>query len=159
RYLDTGALVGTIALPIAANGNNRPLTLSGTTVREGVLSLSSDGRYASMLGYATPPDATPNVATSPTASVNRVVARIDAQGGVDTSTVLTAAFSGNNARFAVTVDGSAFWAGGAGSGAGAGLHYIGFGMVGGVQVLSLPASLRASFLFGGQLYGSSSDVP
>src|SRR5262249_7968644 len=43
RYLDTGALVGTIALPIATNGSNRPLTLSGTTAREGVLSLSSDG--------------------------------------------------------------------------------------------------------------------
>jgi hypothetical protein len=159
RYLDTGALVGTLALPVAANGSNRPLTLSGTTAREGVVSLSSDGRYASMLGYATPPDATPGVATSPTASVNRVVARIDARDGVDTSTVLTAAFSGNNARFAVSVDGSAFWAGGAGSGAGAGLHYIGFGMTGGTQVLALPASLRASFIFAGQVYGSSADSP
>src|SRR5207244_8748752 len=65
---------------------------------------------------------------------------------VDTSTALTAAFSGNNARSAVSVDGTAFWAGGAGSGTGAGMHYIGFGMTGGTQVLSLPASVRAPFI-------------
>src|SRR6185436_5942279 len=66
---------------------------------------------------------------------------------------------GNNARSAISVDGSSFWAAGAGSGAGAGLHYIGFGMTGGTQVLAMPASLRASLIFGGQLYGASSDVP
>jgi hypothetical protein len=159
RYVGTGALVKTIALPVAANGPGRPLSLSGTTPREGVISLSSDGRYASMLGYGTPPGVTSNVATSVAASVNRIVARIDANDDVDTSTVLTAAFSGNNARSAISVDGSAFWAAGAGSGAGAGLHYIAFGATGGTQVLSVPASLRASLIFGGRLYGASSDTP
>jgi hypothetical protein len=159
RQIDTGALVKTIALPIAANGNQRPLSLSGLTAREGVISLSVDGRYASLLGYATPPGATTSVSTSPTASVNRVVGRIDARDNVDTSTALTTAFTSNNARAAVSVDGTAFWAAGAGSGAAAGLHYIAFGTAGGTQVSALPASLRSATIFGGRLYGASSDTP
>ena len=39
------------------------------------------------------------------------------------------------------------------------MHYLAFGMTGGAQVLSLPASVRAPFIFAGQLYGSSGDGP
>src|SRR5262249_21234080 len=104
RYFDSvGDLVpaagNPIALPLVAAGANQPLTLSGTTTRDGVLSLSSDGRYATLLGYGTAVG-TATVATSRSATVNRIVGRIDGNDRVDTSTRLANAFDGNNARSA-----------------------------------------------------------
>ena len=48
-------------------------------------------------------------------TVPRVVALIGAGGGVDTSTALTGVFNTNNARSAVTVDGSSFYVSGQGA--------------------------------------------
>jgi hypothetical protein len=170
RYFDSvGDLVPSAGNPLALqsgfaeSGTNQPLTLSGTTLRDGVLSLSTDGRYASLLGYGAAVGYA-NVATSRSAAVNRIVARIDANNNVDTSTRLPASFDGNNARSAISADGSGFWVAGAegpadaGAGTG-GVQYVPFGGAGGTPVLALPKSVRAALLFGGQLYGSSGDSP
>jgi hypothetical protein len=156
RDLDTGTLLNTIALPTVAVGIHRPLTLQASTNRDGVLSLSANGRYATMLGYGVGPGVS-GVASSSASAVNRIVARIDSKDQVDTSTVLLSAFSGNNSRSATSVDGSSFWVAGAGSSGG--VHYIPFGATGGIRILDAPSSVRAAFIFGGQLYGSSGDAP
>jgi hypothetical protein len=157
RYFSMAPAVRTIPLPIGVSGSHQPLTLAGTTPRDGALSLSADGRYATMLGYGAPPG-TPSISGSAAPPVSRIVGRIDADDNVDTSTVLTTAFNGNNARSAVSVDGSAFWVGGASNTSG-GIHYITFGTTGGTRILDLPNSVRATVIFGGQLYGSSGDTP
>src|SRR5262249_56861181 len=107
--LVSGALLGSpIALPVAPNGANQPLTLSGTASSEGALWRSTDGHYLSLAGYAAAPG-TMGVVNTASASTNRVVARIDATGTVDTTTRLNTGFSGNNVPGAASVHGTAFW--------------------------------------------------
>jgi hypothetical protein len=109
----------TIALPTAASGNNQPFTLSGTASSDGALALSADGRYVTLAGYNATPGTTGITGST---AISRGVAFIDKTALVDTSTVFTGKFSGNNVRSAVSTDGSAVWAAGAG-GATAGLYY------------------------------------
>jgi hypothetical protein len=152
RRMD-GTLLGTIALPTVVAGNMHPLTMSGSATSEGGLSLSADGRFLIVAGYSAPPT-TLAIAASTAATVPRVVGRIDASGSVDTSTLLTAAFDGNNVRSAASADGAGFWAAGAGSNAG-GVWFVPFGTTGGVRVLGTPNSVRVVNVFHGQLYASS----
>jgi hypothetical protein len=154
RRLD-GTLVGTVALPTAASGANLPLAVSGSASSEGALTLSADGHWLSLAGYAAAPG-TAGVASTATSAVNRVVGRIDALGNVDTSTAFTTAFTANNVRGAASADGSGFWVAGAGGSSG-GIWFISLGgQGGGVQIAINPNSVRWPELFGGQLYASAS---
>jgi hypothetical protein len=148
-----GALLGMVALPTSDAGLNHALTMSGSATSEGALSLSADGRFLALAGYAAPPG-TASVASSTAAMVGRVVGSIDASGAVDTSTLLTTAFDGNNVRAAVTVDGTGFWAVGAGTTTG-GAWFVSLGATGGVQILGTPNNIRCVAIFAGQLMASS----
>jgi hypothetical protein len=144
-----------LALPVAANGKNQPLTVGGSTSSEGVLSLSSDGRWAVLAGYAAAPG-TAAVAGTASMATNRVIARIDGKGGFDTSTRLTAAYDGNNIRSATSDDGTRFWTGGNGGGAAGGVQLIAFGQTApGTQILATPANTRVVHAIGGQLWVTS----
>jgi hypothetical protein len=153
RRLD-GTLVGTVALPIAAAGNNLPFTNSGSATSEGSLALSADGHTLALAGYAAVPG-TASVASSAAATINRVIARVDVQGNADTSTALAAAFDANNVRGAVSADGTGFWVAGAGGKTG-GVWFVLLGARTGVQVAANPASVRWPLIFGGQLFASAS---
>ncbi len=153
-----GSLVGTpIAMPVAMSGTNRPLTLSGTATSEGGLSLSGDGRFLVVGGYASAPGMA-SIAGTTSAAVNRVIGRVDRAGGVNTSSLLDAAYSGNNIRGATTNDGSVLWATGTASSAG-GVYSIALGTTGGTQVAAMPSNLRHVGIFEGQLYASASSSP
>src|SRR6266542_2520555 len=135
RYFNpAGALVpsGTISLPVVANGDQQPLTMSGTAKSEGALSLSADGRFVTLAGYAAV-GGTTSVKSTTTALTNRIVGRIDAAGVVDTRTRLTSAFDQDNVRGATSVDGSSFWVTGSSSGLNAGIQWITLGTSGGTQ--------------------------
>jgi hypothetical protein len=141
----------TLPLPIAAAGSNRPLTLAGTSTSEGVLTRSFDGRYVSLAGYGVAPGAM-NVASSSAMTAVRVVARVGADGVIDSSTALAGAFSGSNVRGAVTSDGAAFWA----FGSSGGVVYQRRGIdTDPVAVLAMPANIRTLNIFNGQLYGAA----
>jgi hypothetical protein len=151
-YLDRFAADGTpgtmIALPTAASGPNFQFALSGTGTTEGALAVSSDGNYLTLAGYVALPGADPTTAA-------RVVARVDAQGDVDTTTTLSNAFA-SGIRGAVTIDGSAFWICGTGGSSGnGGVWRELLGLNGGTQLMSSPGSVRVVNIFSGQLYGSS----
>ncbi len=106
--LSDRAVVGTIALPIAAAGANKPLTVRSDHLGEGHLLRSQDGHYVTLAGYAAAPGtATPGSTSSTT--IPRVIGRINAAGTVDTSTTTTS-FSAGAVRGAVTADGSSFYA-------------------------------------------------
>jgi hypothetical protein len=154
RRLD-GSLIASIPLPTAPSGNNLPLVFSGSATSDGGISLSADGRYVVVPGYATVPG-TAGVAGTATATVNRVVARIDALGNVDTSSAFTTAFNQNNVRGAASADGTGFWAAGAGGGT-AGIWFVPLGVRGGTQVNG--SNTRWPQIFGGQLYGTASNNP
>jgi len=160
RRID-GSLVGTVPLPTTAALPQRPLTMSGSATSEGALSLSSDGRYLALAGYATG-EGTPSVASTLSATTNRVVGRIDVSGTVNTTTAFPMASNANNIRGAVTTDGGEVWiAGGSGSGnSSGGVWYNQTGATTNeTHTLLMPDSVRALAIFGDQLYGSSGNSP
>jgi hypothetical protein len=160
QHLLDGAVTGTpIALPTAASGTIQPFTVAGTANTEGDLNTSVDGRYLTMAGYQTAPGVV-GVVTSQT--VNRAVARIDANGNIMT-TAVAGAFIGANPRSAVSVDGSEFWLSGtsATSNTSGGIWYLPSDM----ELVQMPSSAlptdkaRLLRIAGGQLYGNSDQDP
>lgn len=154
RRKTDGTLLGTVTLPVAVNGSNQPCTLAGSATSEGRLMRSPDASYVTLAGYAAVPGFL-GVATTTTSTVNRVVCRVDAAGNVDSTTRLTAAFSGSDVRGAVTNEGSSFWVSGNASGTSGGVWYVPLGVAGGLHVLSTPNDARSIGIFGGQLYADA----
>jgi hypothetical protein len=158
RNTSDGSLVvsaqNPLALPIAASGSNQPLTMSGTATSEGGLSLSQDGKYLVLAGYAAAPGVG-SISSSNSAMTNRVVGRVDAMGAINTSTLFDAAFSANNVRGATSADGTSFWVVGNGSATTGGVWYTVLGATGGTQIQSAPANVRNVNVFGGQVYADS----
>ncbi|MBD2435604.1 DUF4347 domain-containing protein [Nostoc sp. FACHB-110] len=150
EYTTNGTLSQSIALPTAVSGNNRILTQSGTATSEGALTLSADGRYLTLVGYDAAPGTT-GVASTTSSANNRIVARVDANGTVDTTTRISSAYSGNNIRSAVTNDGSGFWVGGPATG----LTYVPYGSTGTSTTIN-GLNSRVTNIFNGQLYTSAS---
>ncbi|MGY2893932.1 beta strand repeat-containing protein [Deinococcus sp. UYEF24] len=148
---DTGAAVSSVALPTTTTGSNKPLTASGTATSEGLLSTSTDGNYLVLTGYAATPG-TASVLGSTSASLARVIGRVNAAGTVDTSTALSDGSTGNNPRSAASTDGSNFYfTGGAG-----GIRYVALGATTSTQLSTTLTNLRQVGVAGGQLYVSTS---
>jgi hypothetical protein len=146
--------IQTIALPTGASG----LTLSGSATSEGFLTLSVNGQYLTMGGYAAVPGTAGVVAAAP-GTVNRVVGRIDMSGNIDISTALNDPYNGSNIRSTVSTDGINIWTagnGGSGQGATAGVRYTTFGSTTTTQVNPTTSNMRVVNIFNGQLYVSSS---
>lgn len=142
-----------IALPIAMTGSNRPFSISGSATGDGQLTRSLDRRYVVAAGYA----AVPGTATVADGNDPRVVARVSADGSVDTSTLLGAAFAGHNVRSAATTDGAAYWvAGDTGSSTVGGLYYAAFGANAAAPVIRTPSNVRFAALYDGTVYGTIS---
>jgi len=122
---------GSLVLPQTASGANAAISGEYGSASEGILQQSLNGNYLTIMGYGvsanTFNDALPGTfgttalgQTTSTAGgsstvVPRVVALIDANGGVDTSTALTGVFDQNNPRSVTTVDGSSFYVSGQGA--------------------------------------------
>lgn len=151
EYTPGGVFVQTVALPTAASGSNLPFATSGSATSEGLLTQSADGRFLIAAGYGIAPG-TASIASSTSASVPRVIARIGLDGTIDTSTSIDNLFSGNNIRSAASDDGSAFWAAGGNSG----IVYTSFGATSGLSLnTDVPTNIRGVGIYGGQLYCTS----
>ena len=154
RNVSDGSLLQTIALPIAINGSNQPVTFSGNSTAEGAVALSADGHYVVVAGYGSVPGVATIKSTATDAGVPRIVARVDSTGAVDTTTELVA-YNKTNIRGATSNDGTAFWAVGSGN-TNEGPQYALLGSDGGSTDLSTQlANIRVAEIFGGQLYISS----
>lgn len=155
RQSSDGAVVRTIPLPVAVAGANQPFTLAGNSSTEGMLLTSANGQYVTLAGYGAIPD-TAAVNGTDAAATNRVVARIDKNAAIDTSTRLDAAFSMVSVRAAATNDGTSYWVSGEnGANTSGGVYYIANGTQGGTQILAAPQNMRGLGIFGGQLYGDT----
>ncbi len=87
--LSTGVTGTPIALPTAASGGNRPLTLSGSASSEGQLSLSNDGRYLTLTDYSASPG-TGSVASMSSAASPRIgQSRLDRGGQIEAAEDMT----------------------------------------------------------------------
>ncbi len=150
EYTTSGTLVQSIAIPTSASGSNAPLTLSGSATSEGSIVGSVDKRYLIIAGYGVAPG-TASIASTASATVNRVVARIDATASMDITTKLSDASSGNNIRSAATNDGTAFWV----AGAAGGVRYAALGATSSTQLSTTDTNIRVMNIFNSQLYVSS----
>ena len=127
EYTPSGTKTQSIALPTTAADGNHRLTAAGQSRSEGLISRSADGRYIALTGYDAAPGATGPTnpadstqtlsltATLPTA-VGRTVGLVDANGTVDTSTVLSSASDPKVIRSATSSDGNRLWAAGGNGG-------------------------------------------
>jgi hypothetical protein len=97
------SLLQTFAFPITANGAQQPFSLlpgqRGTAVPNGHLTLSADERFVTLAGFAAPPGTPISALRGP--GVPRVIARMDWQGNIDTST--TTVLGDNSAVGSATV--------------------------------------------------------
>ncbi len=154
QHASDGTLVQTIAMPTAVSGSNRRLTLGGTIKGECGLAVSSDGNYVTLAGYDAAPG-TASVSATESSAINRIVARVDAAGNVDTTTRLNSAFTASSVGGAVTVDGSTFWVSGSGTTGFGGVWYLPRATTGGTQVLADPNNARTLNIASGQLFGAT----
>ncbi|MBS1723074.1 MAG: hypothetical protein JSS66_09005 [Armatimonadetes bacterium] len=153
-----GAAVQTIALPTADSGGNQTCTNSGNAGSEGFLSLSTDNKFVLFVGYDAPVG-TAAIAGTVSATFNRVVGRVGADGALDTTTAFDS-FNTGNIRAATSTDGSAFWMAGTGSGSGSastgGARYVQYGPGNLTTLLTdAPTNWRVLQIVNGQLYGSA----
>ena len=152
RDYNSGALVHTWPLPTALAGSNNPFSMAGNSTSEGGLSLSGNKKYVTLAGYAAAPG-TAAIAATTAANVKRVVARVDAQGNVDTTTLVNT-FSAGNPRGATSQDGTQFWL----TGSNSGVNYVTLGASGSstpVVISSSTTNMRHTHVYGGQLYATS----
>jgi len=150
EYAANGTLVQSVAMPTADRDSNRPLTSSGTSTSEGMITRSTDGKFIVATGYASAPG-TLSIAGTAAVTVNRVIGRVAADATIDTSTTLTS-FSGVSIRSAAATDGSNFWVSGANTGV---VYQPLAGSGNGTIVSSNVTNLRNIGIFGDQLYVSS----
>lgn len=149
EYTTSGTLVQSIALPTSASGANAAFFASGTASSEGLLTLSADGRYLLATGYASISASALNTTSS--AVVNRVVARIDGSGTIDTTTQLNDFASANNPRGVASTNGTDIWV----SGGAGGVRYTTLGSTTSTQLSTTLTNIRGVEIFGDQLYIST----
>ncbi len=151
EYAIDGTLVQSIALPVAANATNHPFVLGGTSTTEGALNRSADRRFLALAGYATAPGGSTSLGGSSSSTINRVVARVDFTGAIDTSTALSDWASGQSPRSAVTDDGADFWV----AGGGGGVRLAALGATTSASISTTVTNLRVIGIADGQLYVST----
>lgn len=155
RYGADGTAVDTLALPTTPSGDHAAFVLPGTSTTFGAMARSADARYLVAGGYDAAVGTTSLGSSSP-ADVNRIVARIDAAGAVDTTTRITNAYTGSGGAFrsATSDDGTAFWLGGTGTQGG--VQYTTFGTTAASTLITLAGdNVRVVHVYEGQLYGGS----
>ncbi|GAA4667054.1 hypothetical protein GCM10025780_06380 [Frondihabitans cladoniiphilus] len=151
EYTPAGRLVQSVPLPTTASGANNPLTASGTSGSEGLLTLSADGRYLVAPGYAASVG-TKKVSSTTSAATPRTVARVDASRSVDTTTALSDAADGNNPRSVASTNGTDLWFGGAAGG----VRYAALGAKTSTELDSgTYKNVRQVSVVDGQLYASA----
>jgi hypothetical protein len=142
--------INSLVLPQIGSGANLPVSGEYGSSSEGTLQLSGGGQYLTIMGYginaatfdaayppgftADPYGAAPSGALAQSGSltgqtytpVPRLVALIDANGNVNSSTALFNIFNTNNPRSVYSLDGTNAWVSGQGSGSDAtgGVFYV-----------------------------------
>ncbi|MFN4881932.1 MAG: beta strand repeat-containing protein, partial [Bacteroidota bacterium] len=159
EYTPTGTLVQSLLLPTSSTGGvNKRVTNSGSATSEGQMTLSLDGTKLVCVGY----DATVGlgaVVSQTAATVNRIVATINADGTVNTSTRIPDGYDANNIRSGTTIDGSNFWTTGASSGTDGGVRFSSLGGSTSTQLSTAPANARVINIFDNQLWISGASSP
>ena len=145
EYTTAGVATGvTVALP--GTGAAPFITNSGSATSEGQMIMSAERDRLVLVGYNAAAG-TANVATSASASINRIMFTINSAAAYTTPASTSTLYSGNNIRSGVA-SGLNYFAGGPGSGA---------SLLNTLTTLTTPAiNTRVVQIFNGQMYFSSS---
>jgi hypothetical protein len=152
----TGIPVQTLSLPTSVNGLNRRLTLSSFHA-QGFLSRSTDGRFLLLGGYDAPVG-TASIQQTSSATVNRVIGRIDADGVIDTTTALTDAYDGDLFRSVASSNGTDLWLTGlaaSANGLAGGVRYSTLGSSTSTRLASQLSTPLVAQILNGQLYATA----
>lgn len=106
EYTTSGTFVQTIAMPVTASGGNRKFMLNNG-IYGGQITVSGDNRYLLVPGYDVDEFSQPLTSFTP-AIAPRIVARIDKNGIVNTSTS-TGAYNGESIEAAYSTNGTNIW--------------------------------------------------
>ena len=151
EYTPAGVLVQSIAMPTVVSGLNRRLVASGIATSEGLLTRSANAGFLFLTGYDSALPGAVMLSGTASATVNRVVGRVNTNGIVDTTTALTDFADANNPRSAVGSIGTNIWvAGGAG-----GIRFTTLGSTTSTQLSTTVTNLRQANIFAAQLYVST----
>jgi hypothetical protein len=156
EYTPAGTFVQSIPMPVAINGSNNILTLTGTGVTEGMINLSVDRQYITITGYGAPPTTT-GIATSAATTWPRVVGLINYNANINTTTGLTDFGSSGRPTSAITTNGTDIWVVGSANAATGGQRYTTVGSSTSVQLTAPASSTTVNNCIGianGQLYVS-----
>ncbi|MGL4512672.1 MAG: PEP-CTERM sorting domain-containing protein [Lacipirellulaceae bacterium] len=162
EYTPSGTLVQSIPMPTTATGNQLGFTgrYGGGETEEGLLTVSTDGRYLVLPGYSSAVGTTNVTGSAVSGTTNqRVLGRIDNAGNIDTSTGLGNLYSAAQFVSAASTDGSSIWVSGK-FGPGIGVNYTQFGSGTFANVIGEPApgnnavnhQTRGIGIWGGDLF-------
>jgi hypothetical protein len=127
EFTAAGAFVGSEVLPQSNSGVAQTISGEYGSSSEGSLELSGNGQYLTIMGYGVNaaafnsnpqnfgPAGNTALGQSSSAEAPRVVALINASGGVNSTTALTNVFNGNNPRSVFTENGTSFYVSGQGT--------------------------------------------
>lgn len=145
----TGAVIQSIPLPTAASGSNNPV-FAGNLPTEGLITRSADERRLILTGYAAQSGGGPLQNNS---GIRRVVAQVEANGTVVSSTAPQDYASSGVPTSAASTDGFNFWM----TGGDGGVRYTPANASSSTEILPSPPSLIQVALFEGQLYASTTE--
>jgi PKD repeat protein len=147
-FLDEYNTSGTLIQSIPVNTN--AFCAAGTSTSEGQMTLATNGQFVVFAGYATNGNVA-SLASSFGTAVPRTVGRVNANGNLDLSTMLSDYASGGSPRGAASTDGNNLWlSGGAG-----GVRYVTVGATNSTQLSTSVDNIHAVNIFSNQLYASS----
>ncbi|MEP4079813.1 cadherin-like beta sandwich domain-containing protein [Haloferula sp.] len=151
EYASDGTLIQSIPVATAPDGANLPLVAIGISTTEGLLTLSDDERFLVFAGYGTSLPYTAPLIFSNSGSIPRSLARLDADGEVDTTTSFSDPAIGGSIRGVASIDGTDFWF----TGSASGVRYTSHGSGGfATQVNQGPTNFRGIHVGTDQLFTS-----
>lgn len=142
--------LGVPAFSVPVSSTINPLVIGGTATSEGMLSLSSNGKYLVFGGYATNLPYGSSLSGATAATLNRGVGIVNAAGNYSRVAVNASFYSGSNIRGAASDGISNYWSSGGSSGTG----YFGTASSS-VIVQNSITNTRYVSLFSGNLYFST----
>ncbi len=154
EFEPNGNHVAELAFPTSANGSNKPLLDSGSATSDGLMTLSANSECLLAVGYDAPLG-TEHVTETPDKTFPRVVAVVNGQGEINTTTGLTDFANENNARSAASNECKKLYVGGNGTKTTGGVVEAELGKSTGTQLDENVTNIRQVEVVDGQLYADA----
>lgn len=150
---NTATLIQSVPLPTTVNGANKRCVAVPSQVIMSLMTRSADGRFLVIPGYDGPLGVSPWGKTA--SDANRVVALVNSNAAINTTTALNSTFDKKDMRSATSYDGTDIWVSGNGDASPAtngGIYYTTVGSTSATQISTTHKATRYVKIYDGQLY-------